>query len=83
MLVDLAIRAPNPTIKILVDAFIDIGREDESGAFTSVVSDDDSLSDTHAKVDWAVEEEGDYVIRARSFASGQSGAYALTVETKE
>jgi hypothetical protein len=65
------------------DAFIDIGREDESGAFTSVVSDDDSLSDTHAKVDWAVEEEGEYVIRARSFSSGQSGAYALTVETKE
>ena len=66
-----------------LDAFIDIGREDESGTFTSVVSDDDSLSDTHAKVDWAVEEEGDYVIRARSFASGQSGGYALTVETKE
>ncbi|WP_309627678.1 PPC domain-containing protein [Brevundimonas sp.] len=65
------------------DAFIDIGREDEAGVFTSVVSDDDSLSDTHAKVDWAVEEEGDYIIRARSFSSGQSGAYALTVEPKE
>ena len=65
------------------DAFIDIGREDEAGVFTSVVSDDDSLSDTHAKVDWAVEEEGDYVIRARSFSSGQSGAYALTIEPKE
>ena len=65
------------------DAFIDIGREDEGGTFTSVVSDDDSLSDTHAKVDWAVEEDGDYIIRARSFASGQSGTYALTVEPKE
>ncbi len=65
------------------DAFIDIGREDDDGAFISVVSDDDSLSDTHAKVDWAVEEDGDYVIRARSFAQGQSGAYALTVERKE
>ena len=65
------------------DAFIDIGREDEGGTFTSVVSDDDSLSDTHAKIDWAVEEDGDYIIRARSFASGQSGAYALTVEPKE
>jgi len=65
------------------DAFIDIGREDEAGVFTSVVSDDDSLSDTHAKVDWAVEEEGDYVIRARSFSSGQSGAYALAIEPKE
>ncbi|MGV3579315.1 PPC domain-containing protein [Brevundimonas sp.] len=65
------------------DAFIDVGQEDESGLFTSVVSDDDSLSDTHAKLDWAVEEEGDYIIRARSFASGQEGAYALTVEHKE
>lgn len=65
------------------DAFIDIGREDDSGVFTSVVSDDDSLSDTHAKVDWAVEEEGEYVIRARSFAQGQSGTYALRVEPKD
>ncbi|MFC5343300.1 PPC domain-containing protein [Brevundimonas staleyi] len=65
------------------DAFLDIGREDETGAFTSVVSDDDSLSDTHAKVDWTVDEDGDYVIRARSFASGQTGAYVLTVEPKE
>lgn len=65
------------------DAFIDIGQEDESGMFTSVVSDDDSLSDTHAKIDWSVEEEGEYVIRARSFASGQEGSYALTVEHKE
>ena len=65
------------------DAYIDVGQEDESGEFTSVVSDDDSLSDTHAKVDWSVEEDGDYVIRARSFASGQEGAYALTVETRD
>lgn len=65
------------------DAFIEIGREDESGMFSSIVSDDDGLSDTHAKVDWAVEDEGDYVIRARSFAQGQSGSYALTIEPKE
>jgi len=65
------------------DAFIDIGREGEDGLFSSVVSDDDSLSDTHAKVDWSVEEDGDYIIRARSFAQGQSGSYALTVEPKE
>ncbi len=65
------------------DAYLDIGREDEAGGFTSVVSDDDSLSDTHAKIDWSVEEEGDYVIRARSYASGQSGAYVLTVEPRE
>ncbi len=65
------------------DAYLDIGREDETGSFTSVISDDDSLSDTHAKVDWSVETDGDYVIRARSYSSGQSGSYALTVESRD
>ncbi|WP_396592847.1 PPC domain-containing protein [Brevundimonas sp. R86498] len=66
-----------------LDAFIDIGREDETGVFTSVVSDDDGLSDTHAKADWAVEEEGEYVVRARSFSQGQTGEYALTIEPRD
>jgi hypothetical protein len=65
------------------DTYLDIGREDGSGGFTSVASDDDSLSDTHAKVDWAVEEEGEYVVRARSFGPGQTGDYVLTVETRD
>jgi plastocyanin len=64
------------------DAYLDIGR-DEDGGWISVASDDDSLSDTHAKLDWSVDEDGDYVIRARSFAPGQSGAYALTIEPRE
>jgi hypothetical protein len=64
------------------DTFIDIGR-DQDGSWMTVVSDDDGLSDTHAKVDWSVEEDGDYVIRARSFAPGQSGAYALTIEPRD
>lgn len=64
------------------DTYLDIGRGDGT-EWTSVASDDDGLSDTHAKVDWSVEEDGDYVIRARSFASGQTGAYALTIEPRE
>jgi len=60
------------------DAYLDVGKEND-GAWESVVSDDDSLSDTHARVDWTVEDGGAYVIRARSFASGETGAYALTV----
>ena len=64
------------------DSYLDIGR-DEDGDWTSVASDDDGLSDTHAKIDWAVEEDGDYVIRARSFAPGQLGGYALRVEPRE
>lgn len=65
------------------DAYLDVGREDDDGLFTSVISDDDGLSDTHARIDWTVEEDGEYVIRARSFSSGQEGAYALTVEPRE
>lgn len=63
------------------DAYLDVGR-DKDGTWESVVSDDDGLSDTHAKVDWTVDEAGTYVIRARSFAQSQKGAYALTVERK-
>lgn len=63
------------------DAYLDIGR-DKDGTWESVASDDDSLSDTHAKVEWTVETAGTYVIRARSFAQGSTGAYALTVERR-
>jgi hypothetical protein len=63
------------------DAYIDIGH-DKDGTWESVVSDDDGLSDTHAKVEWTVEDAGTYIIRARSFASGSTGSYALTVERK-
>ena len=63
------------------DAYLDIGR-DKDGAWESVASDDDGLSDTHAKVEWTVETPGTYVIRARSFAQGSTGAYALTVERR-
>lgn len=64
------------------DAFVEIGRDGEGGAWESLVSDDDSLSDTHAKLEWTAETGGAYVIRARSFAQGQLGTYALTVERK-
>jgi hypothetical protein len=63
------------------DAYIDIGKMDD-GTWQSVVSDDDSLSDTHAKAEWTVEDAGTYIIRARSFAQGQTGAYTLAVERK-
>ena len=62
------------------DAYLDIGRDGDG--WNSIASDDDSLSDTHAKIDWTVEQTGTYVIRARSYASGSTGAYALTVSRK-
>jgi hypothetical protein len=60
------------------DAFIDLGEDGED--FTSIGSDDDSLSDTHAKLDWTAPEDGWYVVRARSLGPNETGAYALTVE---
>jgi len=60
------------------DAFIDIGEDGED--FTSMASDDDGLSDTHARLDWTAPEDGWYVIRARSYGPNDTGAYALTLE---
>ena len=63
------------------DSYLDIGKMG-GGDWVSTVSDDDSLSDTHAKVEWTVEEAGTYMIRARSFGQGQTGAYTLAVERR-
>ncbi|NBB65677.1 peptidase [Pseudomonas sp. ODNR1LW] len=60
------------------DAFIDLGEDGED--FSSIASDDDGLSDTHAKLDWTAPDDGWYVVRARSLGPNESGAYALTVE---
>lgn len=62
------------------DAFVEIGRGDDS--FSRLAFDDDSLSDTHAQLDWSAPEDGAYIIRARGYGPNQTGAYALTVERK-
>ncbi|RZJ04226.1 MAG: peptidase [Brevundimonas sp.] len=62
-----------------VDSFLMVG-EDKDGDYEMLTSDDDGLSDTHAKVEWTAPEDGTYEIRAGSFQQGQTGAYALNVE---
>lgn len=64
------------------DAFIIVGREKDGDRFEVLVSDDDGLSDTHARLEWRVPDDGIYVIRAGSFGQGETGAYALKVERK-
>lgn len=64
------------------DAFIIVGREDEDGEFEVLGSDDDSLSDTHAKLEWEVPDDGNYVLRAGSFGQGETGAYAVSIVRK-
>lgn len=62
------------------DAFLIVGREKADGGFEVLGSDDDSLSDTHARLDWEPDEDGDYVIRAGSFGAQEAGGYVLTVK---
>ena len=64
------------------DAFISVGSEKDEGGFEAVASDDDGLSDTHARLEWEVPEDGTYVVRAGSFGQGETGDYALTLERK-
>ena len=61
------------------DAVVEVG-EDKDGDFRSLAEDDDSLSDTHARLDWTAPRDGTYVVRARSFAAASTGDYVLTVE---
>ncbi|MFN3670098.1 MAG: PPC domain-containing protein [Brevundimonas sp.] len=65
-----------------VDSFLIVGREQADGSFEILGADDDSLSDTHAKLEWTAPTDGVYEIRAGSFQQGQTGVYALNVEKK-
>ncbi len=63
-----------------VDSFLVVGRQEDGSAFEVLGSDDDSLSDTHAKLEWTAPADGVYEVRAGTFQQGQTGAYALNVE---
>ncbi len=63
-----------------VDSFVTIGRPGEADSYEVLGSDDDSLSDTHAKLEWTAPSDGIYEIRAGTYQQGQTGAYALIVE---
>lgn len=63
-----------------VDSFLVVGQTKDDGTFEALGSDDDSLSDTHAKLEWTAPSDGEFEIRAGTFQQGQTGAYALSVE---
>lgn len=62
------------------DSFLIIGQDKDDGSFEALGSDDDGLSDTHAKLEWTAPSEGTFVIRAGSYGQAQTGAYAMTVD---
>ncbi|HYD28834.1 PPC domain-containing protein [Brevundimonas sp.] len=66
-----------------VDSFLTIGRQTEDGEFEILGSDDDGLTDTHARLEWTAPEDGTFEIRAGAYQQGQTGAYALTVEKQQ
>ena len=63
-----------------LDSFLTIGREKANGDFEVLGSDDDGLSDTHARLEWTAPADGTFEIRAGAYQYGQFGVYALTVE---
>lgn len=63
-----------------VDSVVTIGRVKSDGEFEGLGSDDDGLTDTHAKLEWTAPNDGIYEIRAGAYQQGQTGGYALTVE---
>ena len=63
-----------------VDSFVIVGRIKDDGAFEALGSDDDGLTDTHAKLEWTAPDDGTFEIRAGAYQQGQTGVYALTVE---
>lgn len=65
-----------------LDSFLIIGRTKANGDFEALGSDDDSLSDTHARLEWTAPDDGEYEVRAGAYQQGQTGVYALTVEKK-
>lgn len=63
-----------------VDSFVTIGRVKADGEFETLGSDDDGLTDTHARLEWTAPDDGTFEIRAGAYQHGQTGVYALTVE---
>jgi len=66
------------------DPVVSVGRLDRDRAWTELARNDDGPGGgLNSSLVFAAPEAGDYVIRARSFAPGQSGAYAMTIEPRE
>jgi hypothetical protein len=61
------------------DALVEVG-EVNGDNWRKNDSDDDSLSDRHARLDWSAPRDGTYQVRVRGYAPTSKGAYSLIVE---
>ncbi len=64
------------------DTYLQLGRL-QGDAFQELASDDDGMDGvgTDSRLEFDVDEGGEYVIRATSFSPNATGAYHLEVET--
>jgi hypothetical protein len=60
------------------DTYAALGRMEE-GEFSQIESDDDGAGGTDSKIEYTLESDGEYVVRANSLFSKGLGAYTLTV----
>lgn len=62
------------------DTYLVLGRQGADGTFHELASNDDAPDDgLNSLIEIQLPTDGEYVIRARSFGSGASGAYTLEV----
>lgn len=62
------------------DTFLEVGRM-EDDYFSSLGSDDDSGGELDSRLVFTFPETGEYLVRARTFGAGATGAYTIAVET--
>ena len=62
------------------DTFVALGRL-EDGRFHELETQDDGADGTNTKLEFTLDADGDYVIRATSLSGSQTGAYTLLLES--
>jgi plastocyanin len=60
------------------DTYAAFGRMEE-GEFTQIESDDDGAGGTDSKIEYTLESDGEYIVRANSLFSKGLGAYSLNI----
>lgn len=61
------------------DTYLSLGRE-RNGTFEELAFDDDGGEGLNSRLEFTLPDSGTYVIHARSFGAGATGAYTLSVE---
>ncbi|HET6762081.1 MAG TPA: hypothetical protein VFH27_00380 [Longimicrobiaceae bacterium] len=62
------------------DTFVALGKLD-GGRFNELITEDDGADGTNTRLEFTLDSDGEYVIRATSLGGSQTGAYTLLVET--